>query len=241
METTLFGRRLAETIAWCSLQVLDTHPRETDEFKDRKAKQRMGVSLLTRASLLEKRGTIRSWLIEHLKLGPSENPDELRREAKILLQQGDVSAIYPLNDQLRTKSIAPFSLKSPKTDRAATVEELCHRRAELLRDVGAYPEVEDFDLANGKLLRYEPDYNVSDGAAQDITQGYFDLNDTPPWDTWVCFIQPSLISYVPEPLVSLAQSGIDVNPVDCIGWIDKPLLSKLRGAYACSPGNKLEP
>ena len=180
MNPTIFETRLAETIAWCDLQTLDGHPHESEEFLKRKAMQRQGLSLLNRARLLEKRGSLQSWLIDHLRFSPSENPEELRRQAKALFQRGDVNSIYALKDQLRTASIKPSSLFSPKADWNSIVEMLCEGRAELQRKSAAYPALSRLDLADGKLLRHEPDYNVSDGAAQDITYGYFDLDDTHP-------------------------------------------------------------
>jgi len=34
----------------------------------------------------------------------------------------------------------------------------------------------------GRLLGYAPDETVSDGASQDVTSGFFDVEDEPPWD-----------------------------------------------------------
>lgn len=34
-------------------------------------------------------------------------------------------------------------------------------------------------------MTYFPDENTSDGGAETITQGYFDGDNVPPWDTWV--------------------------------------------------------
>ena len=142
-----------------------------------------------------------------------------------------MSSIYSLHDYLRTKSLTPVSIDLLDTDRAAVVEQLSERRAQLLRDLNAYAQVSSCELANGKPLRYEPDFNVSDGASQDSTYGYFDRNDAPPWDTWICFTDRSLISWVPPSLVDLVRLGIDVNPFDCVGWVDDKQLAELRAAH----------
>jgi hypothetical protein len=76
------------------------------------------------------------------------------------------------------------------------------------------------DIAlEGKFLLYVPEENVSDGASELFSLGFFDENDAPPWDTWVAFSKNTLLSWVPSELVHLVQHGIDVNAVDCIHWM----------------------
>jgi hypothetical protein len=215
---------------WCSLQSLEKQPAQSQEFRSRIAMRHKGISLLERARLLEKRGKLRR-LWDHLRFAPAQDPEKFRREAQLLLQQSDVRSIYPLNEYLRSKSLTPASIDSQETDRTAAVEQLCERRVQFLQHLGVCIEAGSYDLASGKLLRYEPDFNVSDGASQDTTYGYFDVNDAPPWDTWICFTDRSLISWVPPSLIDLVRSGIEVNPVDCIGWVDNQQLTKLRAAH----------
>jgi len=77
----------------------------------------------------------------------------------------------------------------------------------------------------GRLLMFAPDEQLSDGDAEQETDGFFDLNNTPPWDTWVAFIEePSaayLISWVPPAFVSLVQRGIEVNPEQSLHWLSE--------------------
>ncbi|HVG45588.1 MAG TPA: hypothetical protein VM890_12695, partial [Longimicrobium sp.] len=42
-------------------------------------------------------------------------------------------------------------------------------------------------LAGGRLLVYVPDADLTDGAAELESGGFFDVFNTPPWDTWVAF------------------------------------------------------
>jgi hypothetical protein len=85
----------------------------------------------------------------------------------------------------------------------------------------------------GRLLGYLPDENLADGAAEDSSEGFFDLNNMPPWGTWVGLAPKEvrmyvdkgvpyrvLIAWVPRELVELAKRGIAVNPEDCIFWLD---------------------
>jgi hypothetical protein len=81
------------------------------------------------------------------------------------------------------------------------------------------------DLAGGRLLSYEPDVNLFDGAAAAYTQEFFDVNNTPPWDTWVDYVESDrygfLVSWVPPCLIDLVGEGIWANPEMCIWWLDQ--------------------
>jgi len=83
-------------------------------------------------------------------------------------------------------------------------------------------------LEGGRLLVYFPDLDLADGAAEAESRGYFDVNNAPPWDTWIALVldavgnakSPYLVSWVPEEFLDAAQRGIDVNPEQCILWIE---------------------
>jgi hypothetical protein len=82
--------------------------------------------------------------------------------------------------------------------------------------------------AGGRLIAYSPDANLACGVSEVETEGYFDVNNTPPWDTWVALVhapmaqhfETSLIAWVPPMFVRLSQSGIDVIPEGCVMWLD---------------------
>jgi hypothetical protein len=230
MDTLHLQNRLAETIAWCSLQNLVSDPPETDEFRHRQQLERQGRALYRRAELLEKRNSLQSWLLDHFHLGPRENAEELRHQGLELMRAGDVTPILPLNHQLRTLELRPRPFAWPQTDRMGIVEELAEKRARFLRQRDTYPRTISTDLAGGRLLAYEPDENVADGASQHQTKGYFDGDDAPPWDTWVCYVDRSLISWVPPMFRGLVQEGVSVNCVDCIHWTDEYLFNKEQAA-----------
>src|SRR5262245_39388847 len=85
-------------------------------------------------------------------------------------------------------------------------------------------------VATGRLLVYGPDEELSDGAAEVETKGFFDAANCPPWDTWVALVEephPSpngriayLISWVPPVFVESVGRGIWVNPEQCIRWLE---------------------
>jgi hypothetical protein len=92
-------------------------------------------------------------------------------------------------------------------------------RTKSLLAEGRHPDVAK-SLAGGKLLLYAPDENLFDGAAECQSNGFFDVNNTPPWDCWVIYSHPYLVSWIPPALRKIAQAGIDVNPEECIFWAD---------------------
>ena len=87
------------------------------------------------------------------------------------------------------------------------------------------------NLLGGRLLCFFPDGNLCDGAAELESDGFFDVCNTPPWDTWVGYFcdetDPNssyanyLLAYVPKQLVSLASDGVLANVEQCIMWLDE--------------------
>jgi hypothetical protein len=86
---------------------------------------------------------------------------------------------------------------------------------------------EDHPLVGGQVLVYFPDDDLADGAAEAESEGFFDVHNAPPWDTWLAMVEdanrseknPYLIAWVPDELIHFAQRGIDVNPEECILWL----------------------
>ncbi len=171
-EKSLFERRLSETIAWCSPQRLECNAPETEEFRQRLALANQGHALWRRGTLLEKRGHIQSWLLNHLTLQGNENAEELKSRGLQLMREGDVTSILPLNDQLRTLSLQPRTFPSEQKDRCEVVEEVARKRADLLRELGRYPTEISANLAGGRLLAHDPDETVADGASQYQSKGH---------------------------------------------------------------------
>jgi hypothetical protein len=78
-------------------------------------------------------------------------------------------------------------------------------------------------LGGGLLLLYFPTPPHSRGAARSASSGYFDAKDTPPWDTWVAYVEEATRSYLvvwvpPEafPLVTRALRGTERS----LRWLD---------------------
>lgn len=108
-------------------------------------------------------------------------------------------------------------------DRWDAVEQVACNRAAEVRELG----LRRAD-ARGRLMVHFPDADLCDGAAPAASDGFFDMNNAPPWGTWVGYFEdgsagPSydayLLAWVPEALIGEADAGISVNPEECIAWL----------------------
>jgi hypothetical protein len=117
------------------------------------------------------------------------------------------------------------------------------------RQLRGWPEIRNatipYNLAGGRLLVYFPNDDLSCGAAEDETDGFFDVNNVPPWDTWVTYIQDArhdeydseyLVAWIPREFVELADGGVNVNPEQCIQWLTD---TRLELADALTASNLL--
>ena len=85
-------------------------------------------------------------------------------------------------------------------------------------------------VSNCRLLIYECEETVEDGASEAASMGFYDVHDAPPWDTWVLYKNRAVFCCVPDFAISRAQNGIDANPVDCIHWADWSRLNEDKGS-----------
>jgi hypothetical protein len=73
--------------------------------------------------------------------------------------------------------------------------------------------------------------------AEAVSEGFFDVNNIPPCDTWVWMVRNIrtfkyadgeqgeteanyLVSWVPPDFIPLATRGVEANPEECIRWLD---------------------
>jgi len=202
-------------------------------------------------SVRRRAGEIAAWCAQR---GRTDDPEHsLRTQA---LRPSHLLTT-PLERQLeaahRRRDYTQHEFLRVGAERDALIDALSHKRAELLRVEGHYPPEMSCDLAGSRLL-LSKDASVWDGASQAESKGFFDEDDLPPWDTWLCYVQgadypiatvPSrgtptiipawqmwyLVAWVPPTLLDLAIAGMSVNPVDCIHWaedVDIPFTRELR-------------
>ena len=220
-------QRLAEAIAWCALQKLQNNPTESEDVKRRRALGERAANHAFAAHQLEAASPFK-WVTRG-------KVKKMKDEASQMFAEARLHEIRPLAQQLRTPALGRFAVfESKQTPEQcdAIVEALCEARATLLREAVSSPIPTDINLAGGRLLQYDYDYNVEDGTAAYDSKGFFDDQSAPPWDTWVCYRSESVIAYVPRILCGLAQRGIEVDPVECIRWVDSKLLADAFGLQA---------
>ena len=200
-----FQQSLADAKLWCSLQTLTATSPETPDTVRRRDLIAPAGALLQRLQSLpwEDRTKHPAWV-----------------KATELFQEADMNSLALLEHQLRTPTLAPTSQAREATYGTETFfrESLLYvvtTRAALLADLRATKSGHE---QSGKLLLYWPHENLACGAARFSSNGFFDDDNTPPWDTWVDYKGGVLTSWVPEILIPWVQEGIDANPEECIRW-----------------------
>ncbi len=78
---------------------------------------------------------------------------------------------------------------------------------------------------SGNCLVYLPQFTLSDGIAESLSSGFFDVHNCPGWDTWIgrlrlCEGADALISWIPDELLGLVNSGLNSNAERCLLWAD---------------------
>ena len=101
-------------------------------------------------------------------------------------------------------------------------------RSKLLKEAGIEILNPVDTLAKCRLLLYWPLETVEDGASEAGSMGFYDMQDSPPWDTWFFYADRAIFCCVPEFAFSRAQDGIDGNPVACIEWAEWSRLARVE-------------
>lgn len=203
-----FKQSLAETIAWCAGQSLTAHPDESPDFRHRRTlydeSNRLFRAVYERFN--------RNWV----KIRASAE----WRQSEVLGKKADPLTLSSLDAQLRSPALMPsFQLDEFKDDLwDKAVSEVVAKRSAKLSNISI--NVDSQTQSGGRLLEFIPSETLMDGAAKYGSNGFFDVNNVPPWDIWVGFSDRTLVSWVPPALTELAQNGIDANPEGCIRWTE---------------------
>lgn len=129
---------------------------------------------------------------------------------------------------LRSSVLRPWLLAPNRQEVVTTLQRY---RTQRLR--GAQLSNDGRALRSGRLLLYFPDANLSCGTAEVESHGYFDVENTPPWDTWIGLgyndaavsqFREFLLSWVPQDFVELVDAAVQSNPEECIQWATSPLV-----------------
>lgn len=95
---------------------------------------------------------------------------------------------------LRSPALEPDQLDARLSinERQERVAHLVQTRSHLLHDAGVSLLTPATNLAGGRLLLFDPDGTLSDGAAAVSSGRFFDDENIPPWDCWVLYVTDPL-------------------------------------------------
>jgi hypothetical protein len=142
---------------------------------------------------------------------------ELLSERGTVQQRDQVGSLR----RLVASPVPPFDLASGPGDSVPAVLEA---RAARIGDATDLRRPESQPA--GKILVFDWADSLSDGAAEQETEGFFDADNAPPYDSWVGLIQrpddqhPVLLSWIPEALFEQTERAIWVNPEECLRWLE---------------------
>jgi hypothetical protein len=154
---------------------------------------------------------------------------------------------------LRSPELWPAELLAPRTDASppgelldrllgdaaltrAAVEQIAGRRRAALRARGA--ELRQ-PRPGGRFLCTDLSSDLCD-AARPVSEGFFDVDDLPPWGTWLAYVETGasggiVACWVPGALVAAADRGVSVIPVLSAWWDDDPVPGQ-RQLFPSLPG-----
>lgn len=122
-----------------------------------------------------------------------------------------------LGEALRSPLLAP----PPATPWPETLRSVAEKR---LAQLGRSWRRTLDPLGGGRLVVYFPTPPHSRGGARSISDGFFDDRDTPPWDTWVAYVEETsrsyLVAWVPPFAFAQASAGIGAA-ARSLAWLDK--------------------
>jgi hypothetical protein len=142
----------------------------------------------------------------------------------------------------RTKELSPeqYYYQIPDTKKAVVVSDLINKRSDLIRaaqvELIPVPELVNY----GRVMFFDANDTVVDGAPELASGYYVDIGDAPPWDTWLaigsqlnaidfCDAQPLtsnlLIAWVPKSQYFYAQQAIEVACLDNFEWPNNEFIS----------------
>jgi hypothetical protein len=109
---------------------------------------------------------------------------------------------------------------------SAAVEHIVRRRQELLIGAGLELPSRRSPLSPGRILVTDFNSDLCQ-VATEISNGFFDLEDVAPWDTWFAHVDTGSFGgivgcWVPPAWIDPAQRGMDVMPIRSVWWDDSP-------------------
>ncbi len=114
------------------------------------------------------------------------------------------------------------------------LKEVVKKRAEIIsNNTSLTPQTTTWRISEGKLLCWDFDIYNDDGALQSLSNGFFGLNDDPPWDTWVHHFKARelvgkkkvtkeyLLCWIPYAFIETANEAIPAAVFNNLVWLDE--------------------
>lgn len=127
--------------------------------------------------------------------------------------------LEPNDMSMRGAYIAGRTAEQIEADRERIVRDLCLKRAALLGQ--AVPST----LESGRILAFDLEATYYDGVPESISDGFFDAEDLPPWDTWITYgpiptlSNNFLISWVPLEFEAVVERAVEAHMADAYEWV----------------------
>jgi hypothetical protein len=175
-------------------------------------------------------------------MNPTADPVDAFRESLAQTIAWCSSQPLPINpaQALRSPELRPGGATNTWFER---VEYVRAQRLQSLRGMHSELPLMPYP-GSGNLLIFDPEQSLSDGASEVESNGFFDAENTPPWDLWVAYIQEPkqrsnlwsrfdafVLCWIPPAFTELVDRAIAVNPEKCIEWakdFDSPFIRRLR-------------
>jgi hypothetical protein len=124
---------------------------------------------------------------------------------------------YPDDNNLKNESDVERKLR-----RQRGYETFFAQRAERLKIDDIPVSSDQNTLAGGRLLVFEVAWTLDEGAMYTESDGFFDeLQDGPPWDTWVYYdpVKDLLIWWAPPLFLPYVEAGMNVMSLEWNWWL----------------------
>jgi hypothetical protein len=142
----------------------------------------------------------------------------------------------------RSPELSPehYFCEIPDSEKPAVVNGIVGKRAELLKQAGV-DLIPVEELVNyGRIMFFDADSTLLDGAPEDVSAYYVDSADTPPWDTWIALGEQLnaislyknklsynlLVAWVPKSHYYYANEAVYVACIDNFEWPESELVNQ---------------
>jgi|GEM_PF-1505328 len=100
------------------------------------------------------------------------------------------------------------------------VEEVIRKRQSNFASSAISREPNFVDRSRGRLLLVAQDYSNHNNLTSDLTGGFFDYNDVPPWDTWIMLIEGILVCWIPGEFQAIVHEAMQYEAIGILAWAD---------------------